>query len=117
MLNSQPSPIIGIINFEQQFLFITNTLLHEGRSKPEFYGDLVYKFKRLMGRNGFSHQFRKIIIRCKRIGYYLILMRQSACIVFIQIYVDYLNCTPVSQTSDLNIFNFVGCGRSFLSVT
>ena len=35
------------------------TLLGEGLSEPEFYGNLVYKFKKLIGRNDFSFQFRK----------------------------------------------------------
>ena len=35
------------------------TLLREGLSEPEFYGDLVYKFKKFIGRNDFSFQFRK----------------------------------------------------------
>ena len=35
------------------------TLLSEGLSEPEFYGDLVYKFKKLIGINDFSFQFRK----------------------------------------------------------
>ena len=30
------------------------TLLGEGLSEPEFYGDLVYKFKKLIGRNDFQ---------------------------------------------------------------
>ena len=47
------------------------TLLNEGLSEPEFYGDLVYKFKKLIGSNDFSFQFRKIITRYRRIGYNL----------------------------------------------
>ena len=39
------------------------TLLHQGLSEPEFYGDLVYKFKKIVGRVDFSDQFRKIIVR------------------------------------------------------
>ena len=35
------------------------SLLHQGLSVPEFYGDLVYKFKTIMGRTDFSYQFRK----------------------------------------------------------
>ena len=35
------------------------TLLSEGLSETEFYGDLVYKFKKLVGSNDFSFQFRK----------------------------------------------------------
>ena len=34
------------------------TLLHQGLSEPEFYGDLVYKFKKIVGRADFSDQFR-----------------------------------------------------------
>ena len=49
----------------------SNMHLREGLSEPEFYGDLVYKFKKLIGRNGF--QFRKIIIRYNRIRYNLIM--------------------------------------------
>ena len=45
------------------------TLLHQGLSEPEFYGDLVYKFKKIVGRADFSDQFRKIIVRYTRIGY------------------------------------------------
>ena len=80
------------------------TLLSEGLSEPEFYGDLVYKFKKLIGSNDFSFQFRKIIKRYKRIGYNLNVMRQSACLVFNPITVDnyaaFFNCTPVGRASD-----------------
>ena len=38
------------------------SLLHQGLSEPEFYGDLVYKFKKIMGRTDFSDQFRKIML-------------------------------------------------------
>ena len=34
-------------------------ILREGLSELEFYGDLVYKFKKLKGKNDFSLQFRK----------------------------------------------------------
>ena len=59
-------------------------LLREGLSEPEFYGDLVYKFKKLTGRNDFSSQLRKIITSYRRIGYILNVMRQSACLGFTQ---------------------------------
>ena len=53
----------------------------------------------------FSDQFRKIIIRHKRIGYDLNVMRQSSCLVVINpIAVDnfaaLFNCTPVDRMSD-----------------
>ena len=50
------------------------SLLHQGLSEPEFYGDLVYKFKKIRGMTDFSDQFRKIIMRYKRIGYNLNVM-------------------------------------------
>ena len=34
------------------------SLLHQGLSEPEIYGDLVYKFKKIMDRTDFSDQFR-----------------------------------------------------------
>ena len=55
------------------------TLLQQGLSEPEFYGDLVYKLKKTVGRTDFSDQFRKIIVCYKRIGYNINIMRQSAC--------------------------------------
>ena len=60
------------------------SLLHQGLSEPELYGDLVYKFKKIMSRTEFSDQFRKIIIRHKPIGYDFNFMRQSACLYLIQ---------------------------------
>ena len=74
------------------------SLLHQDLSEQECYGDLVYKFKKIMGRTDFSDQSRKIIIRHKRIGYDLNVMRQSACLVMNIIAVDnfaaLFNCTP-----------------------
>ena len=52
----------------------------------------------------FSDQFRKNIMRYKRIGYTLNVMRQSACLVINPITVDgyaaFFNCTPVDGASD-----------------
>ena len=80
------------------------TLLHQGLSEPEFYGDLVYEFKIIVGRANFSDQFRKIIVRYKRIGYNINIMQQSACFVFNPITVNnfasLINCTPVGRLSD-----------------
>ena len=57
-----------------------------------------------MGRTAFSDQFRKVIIRHKRIGSNLIVIRQSAYLVFNPITVDsfaaLFNCTPVNRASD-----------------
>ena len=37
------------------------SVLRQGLSKPEFYGGLVYKLKKIVGSNNFSAQFIKII--------------------------------------------------------
>ena len=37
-------------------------------SEPIFYGDLVYKSKRIVGKSYFSDQFKKIVKRYIRIG-------------------------------------------------
>ena len=83
------------------------TLLREGLSETEFYGDLVYKFKKLIGRNDFSFQFRKIIIRYRRICYNLNVMRQSECLIFnpdmVVNYAAFLNCTPMGRASDYEL--------------
>ena len=57
------------------------TLLQQGISEPIFYGDLVYKFKRIVGKPNFSDQLKKIVKRYIRVGYNLDIMRQSACLV------------------------------------
>ena len=58
----------------------------------------------IVGRADFADQFRKIIVRYKRIGYNINIMRQSACLVFNPITVNnfasLFNCTPVGRASD-----------------
>ena len=44
------------------------TLLLQGLSEPEFYGDLVYKFRKIIGINDFPYHFKKIVVRYKKIG-------------------------------------------------
>ena len=36
------------------------TLLHQGLSEPEFYGDLIYKFKKIVGRADFLISSKKL---------------------------------------------------------
>ena len=50
------------------------TLLQQGISEPIFYGDLVYKFKRIVGKPNFSDQFKKIVKRYIRVRYNLDIM-------------------------------------------
>ena len=46
------------------------------------------KKRKNVGRDDFSDQFRKIIVRYKRTGYNINIMRQSACLVFNRITVN-----------------------------
>ena len=50
------------------------TLLQQGISEPIFHGDLIYKFKRIVGKPNFSDQFKKIVKRYIRVGYNLDIM-------------------------------------------
>ena len=62
-------------------------LKSEDISKPVLYCDLIYKFKRIVGKSNFSDQFKKIIKRYKKVGYHIDVMRQSACLVVNPIWV------------------------------
>ena len=79
-------------------------ILLEGLSEPEFYGDLVYEFRKIIGKNDFLYHFKKIIVRYKKIGYNIDVLRQTACLVVNPIKVNsfaYLfNCTMVGRASD-----------------
>ena len=78
--------------------------LQQGMSEPLFYGDLVYEYKRIVGKPYFSDQFQKIIKRYIKVGCNLDVMRRSACLVLNPITVysyDFLfNCTTDGQVSD-----------------
>ena len=80
------------------------SLLLKGLSEPEFYGDLVHKFRKIIGKIDFPLHFKKIIVRYKKIGYNINVLRQTACLVVNPIKVNsfaYLfNCTTIGRTSD-----------------
>ena len=80
------------------------SLLRQGLSEPDFYGDLVYKLKKIVGSNNFSAQFIKIISHYKKIGYNINVLQQTACLVVNPITVGnfafLFNCTLVGRTSD-----------------
>ena len=79
------------------------TLLLQGLSEPKCFGDLVYKFRKIIGTNDFPY-FKKIIVRYKKIGYNIDVLRQTACLVVHPIKANsfaYLfNCTTVGRASD-----------------
>ena len=80
------------------------TLLQQGISEPEFYGDSVYRFRKIVGKSNFSEQLRKLIRLYKIIGYSLDIMRQTACLVVNPIIVDgyaaIFNYTTAIRASD-----------------
>ena len=57
------------------------TFLKQGISEAILYGDLVYTFKRIVGKPYFSDQFKNTIKRYIKVEYNLDIMRQSACLV------------------------------------
>ena len=60
--------------------------------------------RKIIGKNYFPYHFKKIVVRYKKIGYNINVMRQTACLVVNPIKVNsfaYLfNCTTVGRTSD-----------------
>ena len=73
-------------------------------SKSEFYLDLVYKFRKIVGKNDFPHHFKNIIVRYKNIGHNIDVLRQTTCLVVNPIKLNsfvYLNdCTTVGRALD-----------------
>ena len=72
--------------------------MQEGISDPVFYGYLVCKFKRIVGKPNFSDPFKKIKSGVQH------MMQQSACLVVnpitIYSYGFFFNCTTVGRASD-----------------
>ena len=60
--------------------------------------------EKIIGKNDFPYHFKKIIVRNKKIGYNISVLRQAECLVVNLIKVNsfaYLfNCTTVCRTSD-----------------
>ena len=79
-------------------------LMQQGICTPEFYGDLVYTFKIIIGNPNFSNLFKRIVNHFKRAWYTLDSMRQTACLVFnaitVEGYAALFSCTAVVQVSD-----------------
>ena len=106
-----------VVDFNARNKSLTAKLLQQGyryhkirKTFAKFYRrhyELVSKFSvglKTLLHQGRADQFRKIIVRYKRIGYNINIMRQSACLVFNPITVNnfasLFNCTPVGRASD-----------------
>jgi hypothetical protein len=58
------------------------TLLRQGISQPDFYGDVIYKLGMILGHCHFSVVFTKIIKLFIKRGYDPTIRRPTACLVF-----------------------------------
>ena len=98
-----------VADFNTRNKLLTQNLLkqgyrYKGLLEPDFYGDLKYKLKKIVGSNNFSAQFITISSHYKKIGYNINALQQTACLVVNPITVGnfafLFNCTPVGRTSD-----------------
>ena len=71
---------------------------------PEFDGDSVHKYKKIIGNPNLSNPFKHIVNRFKRAGYSLDIMRHTAGLVFnpimVEGYATLFSCTALVQASD-----------------
>ena len=74
------------------------SLLRQGLLEPDFYGDLVYKLKKIVGCNNFSAKFIKIFSHYNKIGYNINVLQQTACLVV----------NPIKYGYFAFLFNWVG---------
>ena len=76
----------------------------QGICNSEFYGNLEYKFKKIIGNSNFSNLFKRIVNRFRRAGYSSDIMRQTACPVFnpimVEGYAALFSCMAMVQASD-----------------
>ena len=88
--------------------------MQQGISNPEFYGDLVYKFKKIIGNPNFSYLFKRIVNRFKRAVYPLDIMQKAACIVFNPIMVEgYAALFSCTHGSDSGLRLNIGFGVKY----
>ena len=78
------------------------THLLKGLSEPEFYSDLVYKFRKVISINNFLYHFKKKIVRYKKIGYNIDVLRQTAYLVVIQSRLTALLTSLIARRYKLN---------------
>ena len=80
------------------------SLLQQGLSEPEFYANLVYKFKKIIAKTEFSDQFKNIM-RYKRIGYNVDMMRRSAFLAWLtSLLLSLIACRWLGAQSFLRVF-------------
>ena len=87
--------------FIEKYRVSLKKLMQQGICNQEFYGDLVYEFKKIIGNPNY---FERIVNRFKKAWYSLDIMRQTACLGFnpnmVEGYAALFSCTAVVQASD-----------------
>ena len=66
-------------------------------TNPDFYGDVVYKLRKIMGHGNFSQAFTKIIKSSINRGYEPNILKHTACLEF----------NPLQLVDLLSSFNYV----------
>ena len=72
-----PNFIIGIFELIEKYHVSLKKTSATGYNNPEFYGDLVYKFQKIIGNPNFSDIFKRIVNRFNRACYSLDIMRSN----------------------------------------
>ena len=80
------------------------TLLRQGLSQPDFYGDVIYKLRKILGHNHFNTLFVKTIRKFIRRGYDRVILQRTACLVVDPSTVGHhaflFNCATTGQVVD-----------------
>ena len=77
------------------------TLLCDGLSHPRFYGDVIYKLRKILCHSDFHDLFMKKIKAFKKRGYDPLILQRSACLVVdpftVGRYAFLFNCTTTGR--------------------
>jgi hypothetical protein len=79
------------------------TLLRLGISHPEFYGDVIYKLRKIIGNDTFSNRFCILIKKYIGRGYDPLILQRTACLVVdpstVNIHASLFSCTLIRADS------------------
>ena len=76
-MNSVFKILSGYFDIVSKYNVGLKTHLLHGLSELEFYGDLVYKLRKIISKNDFPYHFKMIIVRNKKIGNNIDVLRQT----------------------------------------
>ena len=76
------------------------TLLRQGITHPEFYGDVIYRLRKLIGSDNFADRFTKCIRKFVGKGYNKQILHRTACMVVDQSTVNHYACLFDCATTD-----------------